>query len=478
MTTSGRPTYTSNKQVIRLFAVILLTFTCLLFSPSAFAQTDPSSCVCTSPSGCMLVDCELAEEEVRRDHEKGEKDIIEFIQKEFNRYRDWLTDWDTSPSCVQNINTKCRKVRPSFFRAYFLPEAMEMTEQMSAVAHQQALTVGAILDSDIQLETQRKFQELEFEAYRDYQPSRDFCAFGTNVRSIAHSEQRGKLSSVGLAARQLARHLGSASTVTTGVAGAAKSDDDREARWEQFRDHYCDPRDNNYTGQATGLVLACGAGGDRTNRDIDFTRVIEHERTLDVNFTDGSGTGNPTNDEEDILALSSNLYGHNMLTRRVDEDYLSKPGSKELYVLLRSAAAKRSVAENSYNAIVGLKSSGTANVGNTRDYLGAVIKELGVTNNDDIYRIIGTNPSYYAQLEILARKLYQNTDFYTNLYSTPANIERKSVALKAIELMLDRAIYESELRQEMATSVLLTSRLQKQAYPGIRTDILNLADGG
>jgi hypothetical protein len=32
--------------------------------------------------------------------------------------------------------------------------------------------------------------------------------------------------------------------------------------------------------------------------------------------------------------------------------------------------------------------------------------------------------------------------------------------LKAIELMLDRAIYESQIRQEMSMSVLLSSRLR------------------
>ena len=40
-------------------------------------------------------------------------------------------------------------------------------------------------------------------------------------------------------------------------------------------------------------------------------------------------------------------------------------------------------------------------------------------------------------------------------------MKRKGAALKAIELMLDRAIYESQLRQEMAMSVLLATRLQK-----------------
>ncbi len=65
-------------------------------------------------------------------------------------------------------------------------------------------------------------------------------------------------------------------------------------------------------------------------------------------------------------------------------------------------------------------------------------------------------------MEILAKKIYQNPDFFAGLYDSPANVERKSVALKAIKLMLDRAIYESQIRQEMAYSVLLSSRLHSK----------------
>src|SRR5690606_22986449 len=83
------------------------------------------------------------------------------------------------------------------------------------------------------------------------------------------------------------------------------------------------------------------------------------------------------------------------------------------------------------------------------------------TNEDEIFELIGEQPSYYAQLEILTKKIYQNPDFYANLYDKPANVERKSTALKAIDLMLDRAMYESQLRREMVLSVLLSSRLRK-----------------
>ncbi|MFP4098408.1 MAG: hypothetical protein ACLFU1_06450 [Alphaproteobacteria bacterium] len=55
--------------------------------------------------------------------------------------------------------------------------------------------------------------------------------------------------------------------------------------------------------------------------------------------------------------------------------------------------------------------------------------------------------------------MYESPRFFARLYDTPANIQRKSVAMKAIELMLDRALFESELRQEMLLSVMLSTSL-------------------
>ena len=215
----------------------------------------------------------------------------------------------------------------------------------------------------------------------------------------------------------------------------------------------------------TGAFRGITGGGTtkRINIDVNYTRAVDEPRTLDVNFTNGA----VTDDEEDVLALSNNLYGNNVLTRNALKEYLKNVEYQHLYLALRSVAAKRSVAQNSFDAIVGLKTAGTLGMSggagkpNTSPFLGAIMTELGVPVAD-VYNIIGENPSYYAQLELLAKKIYQNPDFYANLYDKPANVARKSVALKAIEIMVDRAIFESQIRQEMATSVLLSARLRGQ----------------
>lgn len=401
---------------------------------------------------CFASDTCVAEERIEDYHEVYEDSIMEYISNEFQRYRDWLVD--------------------TFFRAQVLPALMLFTEQMSAVGMEQVFIFGTFLDAKHQLETQRLFQRLQFEAQRDYQPSEDFCWFGTNVRSMGASEQLAKINTASLNSRQLKRHLGNIN-----LSGSESRDQDKDNRWRQFVSTYCDPDDNNRiaTIAGTGLQLACpGGGGPRVNNDIDYTRIIEEPRTIDVAFDDAA----MTNQEVDIFALGNNLYGHDVLTRQADNEYLKNQEYQHLYLALRSVAAKRSVAENSYNAIVGLKSSGTdgmSGASRTHDFLASVMQELGVPAAE-IDPLIGQQPSYYAQLEILAKKIYQNPDFFAGLYDSPANVERKSVALKAIELMLDRAIYESQIRQEMATSVLLSARLHPH-FRDINKDLTGGAAG-
>jgi hypothetical protein len=114
-----------------------------------------------------------------------------------------------------------------------------------------------------------------------------------------------------------------------------------------------------------------------------------------------------------------------------------------------------------------------------------LIRELGVTKDEELVHMLGDHgteatgddvkyrPSYYAQLEVLTKKIYQNPEFFTDLYDTPANIKRKGAALQAMNLVLDRDIYDSYLRSEILTSLLLELRLEN-AQRGVVTDLQRL----
>ncbi|MCC7305008.1 MAG: leucine-rich repeat domain-containing protein [Alphaproteobacteria bacterium] len=353
-----------------------------------------------------------------------------------------------------------------FWEDNILPALMLMAEQMSAVAMHQMFMVGAMLDAKHQLETQQLLQRLNAKAHKDYHPSIGVCEFGSSIKSLAATERRVEVTAVIMSQRAQDRNLGNMNS-----AASIGDDSDKENRIRQFRQKFCDPMDNN-----NGLDYLCehdqsrtlgGAIGatdkKRMNKDIDYTRTIDFPWTLEVDMlsmTPGVNglpkAATVTDTEEDVYALASNLYGHEIFTRPPPKTLETKPGVKitamqKHYMDMRSLVAKRSVAENSFNAIAAMKSEGTPG---SRDYLVALFKSLGVPNLD-INEILGTNPSYYAQMEILTKKIYQNPDFYTNLYDTPVNVARKGVAIQSIGLMQKFDLFKSYLRTEASLSVLL-----------------------
>ncbi|MGH1398082.1 MAG: hypothetical protein ACRBCT_02600 [Alphaproteobacteria bacterium] len=425
------------KKIKILSIAVIGLLSLLVFPGDAWAPLG----ACVSP---------LCINQIRENHADLRRDVNSHTSEKFTEHREWILE--------------------DFFKDQVLPALMLFTEQMSAAAMHQTFAIGTFLDAKHQLETQRLLQELQTEAHKDYQPSEDFCYFGTNVRSLAASEQKAKANALYLSRRQMARQLGQ-----NNIAGAQGRGDDKAGRWREFTESFCDPQDNNWFAGAgsNGLELACGAGASNptyTNADIDYTRLVENARTItlddppaDLTMTAGLGIS-PI--RRAVFALSNNLYGHNVLKREgLSAENLQGKKLQGEYLALRSVAAKRSVAENSFNAIVGIKSAGTATYNSAVDagtyqFLGSILKEVGIPEAE-IDNMIGRKPSYYAQLELLAKKIYQNPDFYADLYDKPANVKRKRVALQAIELMLDRAIYESQVRQELATSVLLSARLRE-----------------
>ena len=392
---------------------------------------------------------------IRQHHEEiVRQPIAKHTSDEFKLHRDWLVD--------------------EFFLNHVLPALQLFTEQMSAVAMQQTMSIGTFFDAKHQLETQRLLQELQVEAHIDYQPSEEFCWIGTNLRHLAASEARGEANTFLFSRRQMARHLGQKN-----MAGADNNNADKFARWEVFRNHFCDPQDSNWIASKTGSGLRnlciAGMGGEEKNADIDYTRVIDSVKTITLGESSGIGysllSSNVGPTRRAVFALGNNLYGNNVLMRDVKPHAFKRTDFQARYLDLRSVIAKRSVAENSFNAILSMKAEGSHQMPaagggfgpgplEAEGYLAMILEELGVPDTE-IYPLIGQRPSYYAQLELMAKKIYQNPDFYSGLYDKPANVQRKAVALKAIEIMVDREIYESQMRQEMLSSVLLSARLRE-----------------
>lgn len=333
-----------------------------------------------------------------------------------------------------------------------------MAEQLSAVMMQYIASIGFFIDAKYQLETQLTIERLKAEAHKDYHPSEQMCRFGSFVKSIPRAEEK-----MALDKRILNRAFMNTALSVDYAATSQEEISYMPARIKQFREIYCDPKDNN-----NGLQFMCehdqdgtpsngpvgGQDPERLNKDIDFLRTAYRHLTLDVDFSDDT----TTEDEEDILALMKNVYWAEPFSI-ADEKRLIERYSP--YLASRHYVAQKNVANNSFAHYIAMKARSKAEI----DYSGwrfmkSMMREFGL-EDQEIDELLGEYPSYYAQMEVLTKKIFQNPDFYTNLYDKPVNVQRIGTAMEAIKLMQMRDLYEAALRREMLNSVMLDHELSK-----------------
>ena len=419
----GKPHKHSHKgQIAKRISSILRGFVAILVFLGLVTATVIRPAYACHSCTCVIQQHEKTRDVINQEHDKTRKHIT----NEFKKMQLWITD--------------------DFYRGYILPAWMMLTEQLSAVGLQQMLILGTFFDAKQQLEVQQLFQKLEAQAHKDYHPSLDLCYIGTTVRSMSASERKGQLTAIIMAQRSQDRQLGNLNS-----AAAEGVKEDRESRIEQYIKYFCDKADDN--GQLENMCVDSTAKPDNINKDIDYTRTVENTRTLDVDFSDTT----LTDDERTVMAMGAYLFGHEVFDRAKMERLRTKDGHDDL-LNMRSVAAKRSVAENSFDMIVGMRARGGENAPDT--FMAALLKDMGV-NDNDAKEIVGTDPSYYAQMEWMARKIYQRPEFYTNLYGKPANVARKNVAMQAIGLMVDRDAYRSDIRSEALLSLWLELEVSK-----------------
>ena len=438
------------------YALLLLLMFIGTFSASYFISPPAAQAGCCNPV-CKAPECGCCSGVIGRcqNHcicvstsETGNPDdpktTIGHVTDEFKKHRKWMVDlffYDAEPN------------DPTGLRA-----AMKlMTAQLTTIGIQQIQAIGTFFDAKHQLETQRLFQEMTARAHKDYQPSQELCEFGTIARSLSASYRNADLTAAAIARNGIERQL-----MADGKTGNAAADSDQKSRLVQFVKKFCNPQDNS-----GNLNLLCQKSEGKTelfNRDINYTDTIESRLTLDIDLLNGQGN---QDDKEAILALTSNLFAHELFPFVSKDKFVKKDGKPDynaagkIYLDTRALTAKRSVAMNSVASIAALKTKGDKEA---QPFLYALIKEMG--GNDisveDIKRTIGEQPSYHAQMEVLTKKLYQNPKFYSDLYDKPANVLRKTVAIQAATLMQKRDLYRSYLRSEMILAVMLENALEAE----------------
>ncbi len=332
-------------------------------------------------------------------------------------------------------------------RTIWIASMQRMAEQASVMMELQILAIGMMLDAKHQLETQRLFQEKLAEAHRDYQPSEQMCTFGTFARDLYQTEERTTITRTALVQFMQQRETGNGDS--TGRA----ADTDRLSRLKKFRSTFCDRGDN---GGGLGTLCPTATLPAMRNRDINYTVTVDQPLSLDIDMSNAEGT----DDEEAVFALLNNLFAHKQ-NEKLPTTVMDQHKYQYHYANLRSIIAMRGIARNSFANIIAMKTAAPETISNG-PYLRALLREFGV-GDDEITAQLGESPSYYAQMELLTKKIYQSPNFYAGLYDKPANVQRIRAAMKAVKLMQDRDIHAAYLRREMLLSMILEMRLRNNA---------------
>lgn len=367
------------------------------------------------------------------------------ITSEFSKQRKWLVD--------QFFKEPNRKDGLGVLAALKI-----MASQLTTVGMLQVEAIGTFFDAKHQLETQRLFQTLTAKAHKDYHASEELCEIGTMSRSLAASSRSKELIKSVFSKRSTDRQLLAQDTIATEAAFS-----DKRTRLHQFIKKYCDKDDNK--GNLDLLCMKSDNERKLFNKDINYTATVDTPLTLDLEFSN-SGS-DPTDDEEALFAMAANIFAHDLAPQKKQEIFLTTneepnmAGAAGAYLDWRALTAKRSVAANSLASIIGEKAKGDTQA---KPFIYSFINEItegegSQLPTEEIEDLLGDRPSYFAQMEVLTKKLYQNPNFYSDLYDKPANVLRKDVAIQAATLMQKRDLYHSYLRSEMLLAVMLETAL-------------------
>jgi len=355
-----------------------------------------------------------------------------------------------------------------FWNGEMIIRYRQMADMWTQALMMQGRILGGFFDAQNHSAAQLSLQRLQAEALRDYIPDETLCQFGTVARSLAASDALGRRAKIAISERAQNRQLMNANSNSANATARGREPGraaDKAGRLSNFITTFCNNADEDFV---LNSVCQNAANNQQYNRDIDYARTFDIPMTLDTNF--GAG-GTASQQQTNLFALNSNLYGNNIIANRPNPNLLGLDAASndaQKWMDYRSVVAKRSVAQNSFASIAAMKSPGT---NASYNYLRTIMQQLGIPA-EDIDRELGTsNPSYYAQMEILSKRIYQNPGFYAHLMETPTNVLRTQAALGAIALMQERDIAESMQRSEMLLSTLLelhavsaAERLTDRAY--------------
>ena len=452
---------------VRIMLSIGFALTLLLFTGGA-ARNAEACCSC-----CLFTD-----------HMNEHQDTISTIQDA------------TADAIEAMVNFLYADSPNTFWESMVLPQLRIMTLELSSLITNFPAAFGGMLDGESMQYATQRLESIQGEIARKQIPAVSMCQYATLSKSLEASEVAREETTRVFAMIGTKRH-----SLNSDFVGADAPTDDITARYNQFRSKYCMSIAGSvdFGGLLEGVCGGvanpdtAGSGPDtvgdgavdstvhtsvrKKNRDLDFAQMLGLPKTLNVAIFPGYGPGESRSQIEDIVALGKNLYGTNATIRFPVENLKASNDDQDLerfkLLKLRALQAKRNAAYHSYANYIGMKSA-TDKADGTELAAKASVENLlialGIDNSadkgpNDYFNKLGlglneSSPSYWAQMDILTKKIYQNPSFFVNLYDNPSNVKRQQAALESIELMQERDIHETALRTEMLLSLWLDEEVE------------------
>ena len=320
----------------------------------------------------------------------------------------------------------------------------KITDQLQ----QQSLIRSALMNAQENLNTLQSAKAKQAASLINARGSNQVCRMATLSRSLAKADLASAGQQRAISDVFLNRDLGKEGSLHVDSSGVNLTSG-MVARLELFKTQYCDKKAEN-----TSLNSFCDVNIDTAlNRDIDFTRTVDVPLTVDADFLDSETA---TGDEPALIAFGENIFpslpiGH--------KNNVNETGNKDNYMKSRSLLAARNVARNSYAAVVAEK---TKTEGGVAPHAIALLKTM-MFDPDEAVKLIGEKPSYFAQMEMLTKTIFQTPAFVKNLMENPANVKRTRVAIRAIDLQQNADLLESMYRREMLLATYLEQKIQEKA---------------
>jgi len=371
----------------------------------------------------------------------------------------------------------------TLWKGQILPQLRIMGMELTTATQSFNTSIGAFFDAQSLQDSILRMQTLAAETARNQTPSVSMCQYATLSKSLSASEVAQKETTRAISVLNLKRN-----TLNNKLQSSRSSNDDAEARLAQFKSKYCIGISDSaeFSGVLGTLCTAPAPPADpntipplnarKRNKDINFVQTLGLPKTIPAALYPGPyGPTESLSQFEDIIALSKNLYGSTAMNSATKEELTPKTGKTSQYNMLKRRAlqAKRNVAQHSFANYVGLKAATDRADGSElsiKPHIEGLLTLMGVDNSannrfTDYFAKAGnelteSSPSYWTQMEVLTKTLYQDPRFYASLYDNPANVKRQQAAMKAIELMQERDIHETSLRTETLLSLWLESELE------------------